>query len=135
MNNTIIGIEKSKRTTCKLYNETDSTIQICRNISPYLIKNCASVNSPTDTQISNLSKMVMGSNAVDGKKLVIEDRDKLTSLIESDANALSFVKEYGYKELVSGKLRWCIWIEDDEKNDAILVPALKRIVEDCQSIA
>ena len=131
---TIIGIEKSKRTTCKLYNETDSTIQICRNISPYLIKGENVVVTPTDTQISNLSKMVMGSNAVDGKKLIIEDRDKLTSLIESDANALSFVKEYGgTKELVSGKLRWCIWIEDDEKNDAILVPALKRIVEDCQS--
>ena len=128
---TIIGIQKSMPTIRRLY--TNDQVKVCSDISPYLIEGKAIICVPTPEQISGLAQMVMGSNPVDGKRLILE-RKEANDLLDQSPAARQFVRPYGgTEELTSGLSRFCVWISDDEAEAAKKIPALSRIIDNCRT--
>ena len=77
--------------------------------------------------------MVMGSNAVDGKRLILEREDVATLKIVS-VSAEKFIRPYGgTEELTSGENRFCLWIDDAELIEALSIPAIAEKIEECRS--
>ena len=127
---TIVGLDSSARRAKRLFFE--DKVQICDNISPYLIAGPNVYCSPVDEPISSLPPMKMGSNAVDGKRLVLErvDVERITS---EEPDAARYIRQYGgTQELLSGTHRWCVWIEDDEVSSAEKIKPLHEIIENCR---
>lgn len=100
---TIMGISNENKGQKRLF--TDDQVQECQNISPYLIPGGNVICKPRDEPISDLLPMKMGSNSVDGKRLILE-RQERADLIASYPEANPYLRKYGgTKEMVSGTHR------------------------------
>ncbi|MBP1092151.1 class I SAM-dependent DNA methyltransferase [Bradyrhizobium diazoefficiens] len=128
---TIVGIQPERPSKRLLFSGDQQ--KECTEISPYLIEGPAIICKPTKTSISGLAPMVMGSNAVDGKRLILE-RDEATKLIEADKSISEFIRGYGgTEELSAGVDRFCIWIDDQDLSRAQEKPLLAKKIDACRS--
>ncbi len=106
--------------------------KICKNLSPYLIEGDSTVCFPTNIQISGLQKMVMGSNPVDGKRLILST-DEYEDFLSIDNRSSAYLLKYGgTDEITSGKHRWCIWISNEKEEEAMLISPIAERVEACR---
>lgn len=127
---TIVGLAKDERSAKKLFFE--DRVQITEKISPYLVPGSNVICYPKEAPISRLSRMKMGSNAVDGKRLILDHEDR-SKILSEWPEASKFIHRYGgTQELVSGSRRWCVWIEDSEVEEAEKIRPLKEIIESCR---
>jgi hypothetical protein len=127
---TIIGLEASPPSSRYLFFE--NKVQVCDNISPYLIAGPNVFCVPRDTPISDLPPMRMGSNAVDGKRLILEKED-LDRVVRESPGAGGFIREYGgTQELLSNTHRWCLWVEDRDVENAIKFAPVAQMIEACR---
>ena len=127
---TIIGLVKDETKDKRIYD--GEIVRRCESISPYLIPGPKVYCEPEASPISAVSQMKMGSNSVDGKRLVLES-DAASAIVSKYPDAASFIRMYGgTKELVSGVPRRCIWIEDDKVDDANNIPPIKAAIDACR---
>ena len=127
---TIIGLEASPPSSKYLFFE--NKVQVCDNISPYLIAGPNVFCVPRDTPISDLPPMRMGSNAVDGKRLILE-REDLDRVVRESPGAGGFIREYGRtQEILSNIHRWCLWVEDKDVEKAVKFPPVAQMIEACR---
>ena len=127
---TIVGLERINQSSKRLYSNDQLTS--CPNIAPYLIPGTNVICEPRSEPLSLLSRMKMGSNPVDGKRLILS-AEKASDILLKHPETHRFIKKYGgTDELVSGSHRWCIWIDDDEVEEALKIPPLSRIIEECK---
>lgn len=128
---TIVGLESSVSGVKQLLFE--DKVQLCDNISPYLIAGPNTYAVPVDTPISDLPPMKMGSNAVDGKRLILE-REDVERIIYEAPLAQKYIRQYGgTQELISGAHRWCVWIEDSDISNAMELEPLREIIQSCKT--
>ena len=84
------------------------------NISPYLIQGSNNPVLPRANSISDLPKMVRGSQPTDNGNLILSPAEKTEVLKES----LSFekvIKKYmGGDDFLNSKERYCLWIESGD---------------------
>ncbi len=100
------------------------------NINPYLR------SSESDTiihasrkRLNDLPVMVFGSKATDGGYLnfTTPERDHL---IAAEPRAERFLRRYvGSRELINGDERYCLWIEDNEAEEAMALPELRKLTD------
>ncbi|MCO6414070.1 MAG: class I SAM-dependent DNA methyltransferase [Thiogranum sp.] len=127
---TIIGLSKDDRRPKQLFSE--DSVQLCDSVAPYLIAGPKVICSPRDEPLSALTRMKMGSNAVDGKRLILEYED-VSRILAEYPSAKRFIKRYGgTKELVSGVHRWCIWVTDESLEEARRIPPINNVIEECK---
>lgn len=127
---TIVGLGTEERKTKSLYSEDQ--VQFCQNISPYLIPGPNVICNPINEPISDIARMKMGSNPVDGKRLILSS-EQFNKIVSDIPEANRFVRKYGgTNELVSGTNRWCLWINEHEVQDALQIPYIRNIIEQCK---
>lgn len=127
---TIVGLETNARTVKLLF--SDDQVKQCENISPYLLAGPNTICSPRSTPLSDLAPMKMGSNPVDGKRLIL-DEVEANSILAEFPEANKFVRRYGgTNELVTGIHRYCIWVEDEDQEEAERIPPIQRKIEACR---
>ena len=125
---TIVGLDSSASGAKQIFFE--DKVQFCENISPYLIAGPNTYSTPADDPISDLPPMKMGSNAVDGKRLILETMD-VERIISAAPLARKYIRQYGgTQELLSGSHRWCIWIEDSDVASAMELEPLREIIRE-----
>lgn len=128
---TIVGIEAQERKTKKLF--MDDQVQACDNISPYLVPGPSVICEPRSSPISNIATMKMGSNPVDGKRLIL-NREVVDGMVDSEPSANNYIRKYGgTDELVGGFNRWCLWVNDSELTDALQNGEVARIIDKCRT--
>ncbi|MEM7654999.1 MAG: DNA methyltransferase, partial [Bacteroidota bacterium] len=128
---TIIGLESKFRKNKRLFD--GDQLQLSDNISPYLVPGDDVICTPRSEPLSLLPHMKMGSNAVDGKRLILSP-DEYRRVLEEDSRTSKFLKRYGgTKELLSGNHRWCLWIEDSQLDEAHAIPMIMDIIRNCYS--
>ncbi len=128
---TIVGLTTSQPNEKFLYSEDQR--KSCRDISPYLIDGDPVICFPSKNPISALSSMVMGSNAVDGKRLIL-DSASANLLRASDPRSNQFIKRYGgTEEMSSGVDRFCLWISDYDAAEANTILGVNDKIEECRS--
>src|SRR3546814_1958575 len=82
--------------------------------------------------ISPIAVMAMGSNPVDGKRLILEKSEADVIFIQHP-DVQHFFRPYGgTKELLTNALRTCLWVDDGEVDQAIGIAPLGRIIEACR---
>lgn len=107
----VVGLSRKSQSIKKLYD--GELVRKCKAIGPYLVPNMNSVVSKTNNPIGQQSKMLFGNMPRDGGNLFLS-LSQAESLM-GDRNAARFVKKFaGSEELIKGKLRYCLWIEDAE---------------------
>ena len=102
------------------------------NISPYLINGPSIVMEQRKTSISSLPDMALGSSAIDGGHLILEweDREKI---LRSNPEASKYIKPFfGGADIIKGVHRFCIWIEDEEVDEAVKIPQIATRIDACK---
>lgn len=126
---TIVGLASSASGSKQLFFE--DKVQVCDNISPYLIAGPNVFCSPVDSPISGLPSMRMGSNAVDGKRLILE-REDVERIVAAEPLARRYIRQYGgTQELLSGLHRWCVWIDDSDVSSAMELEPIREVIQSC----
>ncbi|MEG3222441.1 N-6 DNA methylase [Vibrio gigantis] len=118
----IIGIRNFSSEKKFLYNAKE--FREVKNINGYLTSSSNVLVSKRTDGLTSRPKMVMGSQARDGGNLIlsVEEKDEIVSLYpESD---VLFKKLVGSDEFIKGKVRWCLWIEDNQKELAESIPPI-----------
>ena len=89
------------------------------SISPYLVAGDPVIIDKQSRPTSHIPNMVTGNSASDGGNLILSIQDK--DLFERAERSISkkFLKRFvGSEELINGKLRYCLWIENGEVVEA-----------------
>ena len=111
----VVGLAKKSMSAKKVFD--GDLVRECSVIGPYLVPNRAEVVSKVNEPIGQQSKMLFGNMPRDGGHLFLSPDE--ASELKNDSIGHEFVKRFvGSEELINGKLRNCIWIEDDRSETA-----------------
>lgn len=112
----IVGLTRSTTDPKYLY-VSHERIQT-PNISPYLLPMSNIWVKPSNTPLNHLQPLLYGSKPVCGGGLILR-RDEADKLIQENPTINKFIKFFvGSDEVASGKLRECLWIEDENYKEA-----------------
>ncbi len=123
----IIGVQNSQKNLKQIFNSAIS--RNVENITPYLTEGKSIIVKEAKTPINNLPFMVMGNMARDGGNLILsanEKNDLCFAYPESEKLLKSFL---GAEEYINGKIRYCLWIEDEDLELAKTIPLINERIE------
>jgi hypothetical protein len=106
----IVGLASKSKSQKVIFN--DGIKKECASIGPYLIANIKDPITKATKPIGAQSQMLFGNMPRDGGHLFLSNDE--ARVLEQDNEANVFVKRFfGSEELIKGKIRYCIWIEDE----------------------
>jgi len=106
---------------------------VAQNISPYLVDADNIFVIKRSKPLSNVAEMCFGSMPNDGGYLLLDQNDYI-KLKEINSKALNFIRRcYGGQEFIKGILRYCIWINNKDVEDAMNVEFINERVEKVRS--
>lgn len=111
------------------YIYSNGTRRQVRNISPYGLEGDNIFISKRTSPLFKVPQMVYGNQPVDGGflKLSMEDRNKLLSQFPESERYIR--KMIGGSEFLKGDQKWCLWIEDEDLEDALNIAPIRRQIE------
>jgi len=118
----IVGISRQGASTQKYIYEIgssgESTERKVDRINPYLIPGEMTIVEPRRSQISGLPEFERGNSPTDGGHLLVE-LDEIEALGLSSEQRSKFIRPFvGSMELIRGVIRFCLWIDDDDVDEA-----------------
>lgn len=123
----IVGISRSSTETKHLYNGTEA--KEVSGISPYLVPGEPVVVRKVDKPLSQLPTMYLGNMAKDGGNLIFT-MDQARKLIHEHEVPSKFIRKFfGSEELINAKPRACLWVDDQDADEASQNLALKEIFQ------
>jgi hypothetical protein len=128
----IVGISNAsgKKKCLYTYDEHDRVMEhLCDNINPYLVDGPNLVVEARRDAPKDRAPMLFGNMPRDGGHLIalFEEKAAETGGDEIFSNYLRpFV---GSEDFIHGKLRYCLWIEQDQWSDAVRSPIIARRLE------
>lgn len=127
----IVGLGIKSSAPKKLFQ--DSLVKECTAIGPYLAPNSLAYVQKTNVPIGQQSPMLFGNMPRDGGHLFL-DSDLAAKVMAQDPVARPFIKRFvGSDELINGRMRYCLWIEDHQtelaKKSEFIVQRLKLVAE------
>lgn len=127
----IVGLGKKSNLPKKIYQ--DDLVRQCSAIGPYLVPDSLAYVQKTKSPVSEQSPMLFGNMPRDGGHLFM-DTDLAENLTTEDVYARPFIKRFvGSDELINGRLRYCLWIEDKDvdaaKTSAFIAQRLQLVTE------
>lgn len=106
----IIGLGRTSGKPKWLYDDAN-LVRECTVIGPYLVPDRADVVQKSNVPLGPQLPMVFGNMPRDGGHLFLDGSDVADLLRQPETRR--FVKRfYGSDELINGKQRYCLWIED-----------------------
>jgi len=111
---TVIIIGLSAKSTRKKYLfDTGGLVRECDTIGPYLVPNMSDTITKAASPLGPQSTMLFGNMPRDGGYLFLTTAE--AEQLRADPTSGRFVRKFlGSAELINGKARHCIWIDDDE---------------------
>src|ERR1035437_389476 len=86
------------------------------NICPYLVPYKNIVINALSNPISDVAEMTNGNKPADGGHLIF-DLDEAIRIRASDVRAAAFIRRFvGGDESIKGSQRFCLWIQDKDKD-------------------
>ncbi len=123
----IIGLGRRSSKSKRLF-DGDNLVRECTVIGPYLVPNRAEVVQKSNEPIGPQSTMLFGNMPRDGGHLFLTT-DEAASL-RQDSQARPYVRRYvGSEELINGKQRYCLWIEDRDAESAKQISFIAKRME------
>jgi len=128
----IIGVQNSSdKSPKRLFVGNES--RIVRNISPYLIESDNVFITGTNESISGFPEMIKGSAPVDDGNLILSV-DEAEYLKENYPETEKLIKKYlGADEFVNGGMRYCLWINEEDRSLAYANPFIANRLAKCRA--
>ena len=124
----VIGLSRAVKTARRIYSITDEGELLAKDVSfinAYLVGGANVLIEKSSRPINGLSNMDLGNMPYDGGSLLLS-RDELIELNMTEAQHQRFVRRiYGSKEFTNGLSRYCLWIEDENLPEAMLIPGIR----------
>jgi len=112
----IVGLASKSTTLKRIF--SDDQVRECSIISPYLVPNMNNVVQKQSEPIGQQSKMLFGNMPRDGGYLFLRT-DEANDLLANKETAKFIRRFIGSEELINGRQRYCLWIEDSQVSDAL----------------
>jgi hypothetical protein len=129
----IVGLSNQPNRLRRLYFEDEHgavIVKVVERINAYLTPGRNIIVKGLSAPLGPQSKMYWGNKPTDGGNLILE-RSEAASLIREYPAARKFIKTFlGSKEMIQGLYRYCLWIDDDGRDEALLIPPIAaRLVQ------
>jgi hypothetical protein len=128
----IVGLSQLAQKDRKLFTTTSEgtiDLRVTPNINPYLVAAPNAIVKSTSRPISPISRMLRGNLPNDGGYLLLSETEKKDLEYEHD-DASRFIRKFiGSREFINSIPRFCLWIEDEQLNDAYSIPAIRSRIE------
>ncbi|WP_327158194.1 MULTISPECIES: class I SAM-dependent DNA methyltransferase [Pseudomonas fluorescens group] len=121
----IVGLRNSSNSEKYLFKEGLS--QTVENINPYLVATKRNIILPKRQKpLSRIPSMTYGSKPTDGGNLLLEPNEK-DEFVKKYPEAKKYLKRFiGASEHTNNKERWCLWINDQELNEALTIRGISE---------
>ena len=121
----IVGVTNAPtRSDPKIFDGTEQVS--ARSINAYLVNGPDIFVGTRPKHISAQAPMLTGAMPRDGGNLILS-LDERDALVRGRPDAQRFLRRYlGSEELINGKLRYCIWVEDKNADAAAQIPELSE---------
>ena len=123
----IVGIgrkNQAKKILFSLDNARNTISHVVDNINPYLVPGPNTVVEGQRRHISGLTELDRGNSPTDDGNLLL-DLNELESLKLTKEQYSKFIRPFvGSMELIRGNQRFCIWIDDEDVDEAKDIPSL-----------
>lgn len=128
----IVGISKNIIGDRKIYEiggNGNTTSRQVENINPYLVSGRNIVVTGRREQICGLPELSRGNSPTDDGNLLLNS-DEIEELRLTKDQIKKFIRPFaGSLELIRGIQRYCIWIEDDQIEEASRIPSISSRIE------
>ena len=123
----IVGISREGVGKCKLFDvaaDGSELVRLTENIGPYLVPGPNVTVNALSITLDGRGKMIRGNMPNDGGYLILDPKDA-QSLKDSYPCTRKFIRAFiGSYEFIQGRLKYCIWIEDNDLSDALACPPI-----------
>lgn len=127
---TIIGL--GRKGSSKKFIFSQDTKKEASNINPYLIDAPNTLIESVAVPLNGMPAMCMGSNPVDGKNLVLSS-DEAQEILSKYPISSKFIRRYmGGNDILRDAFRYCLWISDNDLEEAIKIPPIKDRIDQCR---
>jgi hypothetical protein len=127
----IVGIKPISEKKKQLFD--GPIVKTVRQINPYLVEGNTSDVKQLKQPISKLPEMSLGSSGIDGGHLMLSPEDK-EEFIATDFRSNKYIKRFfGGGDLLDGTIRYCLWIDDEDLDEAEKIPLIKDRIKKCRS--
>jgi hypothetical protein len=107
----------------------DDSVRVVENINPYLIPAPTVIVTKSGNAIHALRKMDYGNKPTDAGNLIL-DADERAKLLSEWPRSEKFIKNFiGSRDFIQGSQRWCLWIKDEDVEEAKTIPEIGRRIE------
>ena len=123
----VIGLQTAIKSQKSLYSKSLSIKS--DNINAYLAPSKNIFIYKRSLSISSLPKMISGNKPVDGGNLILSESDR-NKIVSKHPKSSKFIRRFvGATEFMNGKIRYCLWIKDEELTEALQFEDLKEHIE------
>lgn len=124
----IIGLKNTRsKDRSKFINIKSKVVD---NINPYLASGSNILVLKRNTTLSkHLSSMSFGNMPNDGGGLILSEDEKNMLERETPSSHIFIKRFMGADELIKGKRRWCLWIEDGQLDEALSIQFIKKRID------
>ncbi|MBN9888524.1 class I SAM-dependent DNA methyltransferase [Salipiger abyssi] len=123
----IVGLSR-KPTKEKTIFDGD-TAKMATSISPYLTNNAVVIVQKTGKPLDGRPELVSGNQSIDGGNLIM-DKPEMDRLISQRPEICNFIRPlYGAEDFVKARPRYCIWVRDNQVEDAQQIPEIKERID------
>jgi len=127
----IVGLVREPKGVRRLFTANDDGVIVERSvpyINAYLVAGSNSLVNQARHPLSNVSPMLFGNMPRDGGSFIL-DYDERQSVLQKYPTLRPYIRPYlGSAEMIRGKLRWCIWLEDKDSALAAEHPYLREVL-------
>ena len=124
----IVGLSRSTSNHATLFYEEDGdTVALSvSKIGPYLVPNIDTIIQKQGAQIFSLGEMLRGNMPYEGGHLLLSMQERDSILLESPAASPFIRRISGSSEIIDGKPKYCVWIEDADLKKAMEIEPLSE---------
>lgn len=120
----IVGLGRKSTKPKRLFDDAN-LVRECNLIGPYLVPERADVVQKANDPIGKQSTMLFGNMPRDGGHLFLSTDE--AERLKEDAQTHRYVRRFvGAEELINGKQRYCLWIEDEDAEVASRNPFIAK---------
>lgn len=128
----IVGLRLKSNEKKRLYEK--DVVREVKHISPYLIEGDDTIVHKRSRSISGFPYMARGNTPTDGGNLIFSPKER-NLLLSAQPEAARFLRRYyGSQEFIKGIERWCLWVEDEDLQEALRIPEIARRIDGVRDV-
>lgn len=128
----IVGISNKRQAKRRLFSISEAsktTEKVVENINAYLVPGKNVIVEKSMKPLTEINTMDFGNKADDGGHLTLLSNELQDMRLDGDTKQKFIKRFYGSKEFINGEARYCIWVKDEQLDDALESEPISRQIK------